>query len=76
MSLRYFLQSTILVKCESTLRSLIELQDNESITGITRQRNKQLENAYDSLLIGSGIDKEKPPGEISDKVYYKDIIAN
>lgn len=65
----YFLQSNdIMVKCESTLRSLIELQDNESITGIPRQRNKQLENAYNSLLIGSGIDKEKPPSEISDKV--------
>lgn len=66
-----FLQSNDdlrLGECQNTLRSLIELQDIENITGFPRKRNKKLEMAYNLLLIGSGLDKEKPPGEIIDKV--------
>ena len=56
-----------LEKCEVKLKSLMTLSYQESSTGILRERDRLLERAYNLLLIGSEIDKEKPPTEIVEK---------
>ena len=57
-----------LKKCEDKLKSLMNLGNQESSTGLLRERDRLLERAYNLLLIGSKIDKEKPPARIKEEV--------
>ena len=58
----------------------MELQEEESNTGIVRERDLSLfvsEEKYHSLLIESGIDNQEPPSVVTEKVgCYKYAAVN
>ena len=57
------------------LKSLVELQEEESKTGMTMERDQKIEGAYELLLNESGF-KQTPPDERIKKVSLYNFIVD